>query len=336
MNAQRSVGVYQPRSRRAQLAELFAGLRVRIYAFLGVALWRFAGGSLLVISGAMLLMIAGYDAADPSLDVATGKEVANWLGKTGAFGADLLLRFLGLSALALAANSAAWGWQMISRGTRPEQPLLRAGAALSGLLLSSAGLGILPGFGTFPAGAGGVLGNAIGPLLEGAEKAWSLKWLAPSVSILMGFAGVALVLWASGMAMRVGYGLTGIGALLWRNAPRLLPGRGAARVVREAPLRQTDDLADDDLAAADEFEEPEIQPAASMRENSEALVRRSGERRRKGRVKLELQPALNLAEGEYQLPPLGLLAEAPCRVRESCGFGRCAERKCALVGGGAG
>ncbi len=109
MNAQRSVGVYQPRSRRAQLAELFAGLRVRIYAFLGVALWRFAGGSLLVISGAMLLMIAGYDAADPSLDVATGKEVANWLGKTGAFGADLLLRFLGLSALALAANSCGLG-----------------------------------------------------------------------------------------------------------------------------------------------------------------------------------------------------------------------------------
>src|SRR5207248_2689818 len=44
---------------------------------------------------------------------------------------------------------------------------------------------------------------------------------------------------------------------------------------------------------------------------AETRVRRNDERKRKARLKLGLQPALNLAEGEYQLPPLGVLTEAP-------------------------
>ena len=85
MSRQRGIGIYQPRSRRAQIAEVLAELRERFYGLVGVALWRLLGCALLLFGAAMLLAIAGYDAADPSFDVATGKEVANWLGRTGAF-----------------------------------------------------------------------------------------------------------------------------------------------------------------------------------------------------------------------------------------------------------
>ena len=44
---------------------------------------------------------------------------------------------------------------------------------------------------------------------------------------------------------------------------------------------------------------------------SQKRVRRSEEPKRKPNLKTRLQPALNLAEGEYQLPPLGLLSEPP-------------------------
>ncbi len=40
-------------------------------------------------------------------------------------------------------------------------------------------------------------------------------------------------------------------------------------------------------------------------------VRRSDDKKRKPNLKTRLQPALNLAEGEYQLPPLSLLKEPP-------------------------
>jgi S-DNA-T family DNA segregation ATPase FtsK/SpoIIIE len=312
MNAQRSVGVYQPRSRRAQVADAFSALRERTYALLGVTLWRLGGASLLAVSVAMLIAIAGYDAADPSFDVATGKDVANWLGRPGSFGADLLLRFFGLSALALTATLAAWGWQIASTGTHPGRFILRASIVVLGLILCSAGLGILPGFGSFPAGAGGVAGKLANRLLVSAGNAWSFEWLAPGASVLMGLSGVVLVLWASGMAVRVSRAGIAVAMLLWHSALRLLPHPGSARVVRKArPEDDDDDFTDDDFEAEDEFEEPDVQPALSVREMGETRVRRSGDRRRKGRVKLKLQAALNLAEGEYQLPPLGVLAETP-------------------------
>src|SRR5436309_280581 len=111
MSPQRGVGVYQPRSRRAQIAEFLAEVRQRFYAFMGAAVWRALGAASVVLAAVMLVSIAGYDGTDPSFDVATGKDVANWLGSTGAFASDLLLRIWGLSALALAAAVAAWGWE---------------------------------------------------------------------------------------------------------------------------------------------------------------------------------------------------------------------------------
>ena len=59
------------------------------------------------------------------------------------------------------------------------------------------------------------------------------------------------------------------------------------------------------------MDEPVTLRTQTRGETSGTLVRRSDERRRKSRAKSELQPALNLAAGEYQLPPLGLLSEAP-------------------------
>src|SRR4051812_28487503 len=116
MSPQRGIGVYQPRSRRAQMAELLGELRQRFHEVMRIALWRLLGCALLVMGTAMLVSIAGYDATDRSFDVATGKHVANWLGQIGADTADLLLRVWGLSALALAAAIAGWGWQILAKG----------------------------------------------------------------------------------------------------------------------------------------------------------------------------------------------------------------------------
>ena len=317
MSARRSVGVYQPRSRRAQIADALAGLRQRIYALLASAVWRLVGGGLLAIAAAMLVALAGYDATDPSFDVATGKEAANWLGRTGSFAADLMLRFWGLAALGFAAALSAWAWQMLSRAMPPRRLAWRAAALLFGLLICACGLGASPLFGSFPAGAGGIPGRLSWTALEALAGRTEWHWLPLASSIAIGLCGLLLVLWAAGANFRTTGVVAGGAGYAVTKIFRLVAGAGRERkaAVRRPLFEPDDDEADDlEEAEADDFDEMEETMAPrtrTPRETNETLVRRSDERRRKARAKSELQPALDLAEGEYQLPPLGLLSEAP-------------------------
>ena len=315
MSAQRSVGVYQPRSRRAQIAEAMAGLRQRACALLASAVWRLLGGGFLALAAALLIALAGYDATDPSFDVATGKDASNWLGSTGSFTADFMLRFWGLAAVGFAATMSAWAWQMLSRAMPPRRFAWRAGALFFGLLVCACGLGALPLFGSFPSGAGGIPGRLSWTALESLSVRTHWHGLPLASSIAMGLCGLALVLWAAGANFRTagivagvaGYGVTSIfrafGAMRG-------PKPAIRRPVFEADDDDEDDLEDTEVDEFDEIEEP-VARARAPRETNETLVRRGDERRRKLRAKSELQPALNLAEGEYQLPPLGLISEPP-------------------------
>ena len=71
-----------------------------------------------------------------------------------------------------------------------------------------------------------------------------------------------------------------------------------------------DDETDED-DEEDDFDSDGPFDAPVSRDAPEKRVRRAEDRRRKAKSKGDSQPALNLAEGEYQLPPLGLLTEAP-------------------------
>jgi S-DNA-T family DNA segregation ATPase FtsK/SpoIIIE len=315
MSAQRSVGVYQPRSRRAQITEALAGLRQRIYVLLASALWRLLGGALLAVAAALLVALAGYDATDPSFDVATGKEAANWLGRSGSFTADLMLRFWGLAALGFAVVLSAWAWQMLSRALPPRRLAWRAAALFIGLLICACGLGALPLFGSFPAGAGGIPGRLSWTALEALAGRTQLHWLPLAGSIVTGLSGLALMLGAAGANFRTAGAVAGAAsyavARFFHIAAGAIPERKAA--IRR-PAFEPDDEDGLEEVEADDFEdmdEPVPLRTQAPGEASGTLVRRSDERRRKSRAKSELQPALNLAAGEYQLPPLGLLSEAP-------------------------
>jgi S-DNA-T family DNA segregation ATPase FtsK/SpoIIIE len=309
MSAQR-LGVYQPRSRRVRIAEAFASLREHAGVLLGSVIWRLSGCALLAFAAALLIMLAGYDSTDPSFDVATGKEAANWLGRTGSFGADLLLRIWGLAALALPAVLAAWGWQMSTRANPPHHFAWRGAALFAALWLCAAGSGALPGVGFFPAGAGGVCGEVTWPLFQATGNQARLSWLPEALAGIIGMCGLILLFWAS--AVRV----AALGSLA-RGAVFLLGrfGRFGAAFKWQRTIPQRRVLIEDEPEDEDIEEvpyEPEEQSRESVaQENGETLVRRSMDRRRKARTKLELQAALNLAEGEYQLPPLGVLTQAP-------------------------
>ncbi len=317
MSAQR-MGVYQPRSRRAQIAEAFAALRDRTWVLLGGVIWRLAGCALLAVAAVILIMLAGYDSTDPSFDVATGKEAANWLGRTGSFGADLLLRIWGLAALALPAVLAAWGWQMSTRVNPPRHFAWRGGALFAGLWLCASGMGAIPGFVSLPAGAGGMGGEVTWPLFQALAGRAQVTQVPLVAASIIGLCGAMLLAWASAIGARtLTAGAIGAGSLigrLFRAGGSLKPRqRGTQRrvFIADEPEEEDWDEEDDDGGDEDDDDEPEPHRAAVAQETGETLVRRTMDRRKKSRTKLELQTALNLAEGEYQLPPLGVLAEAP-------------------------
>src|SRR5207249_10775391 len=114
MSAQRSAGVYQPRSRRGQVADAIASFRDWMRELVAEMLRRALGLVLVALGIALIAALASYDSAEPSFNVATGREARNWLGATGPYAADLLLQILGVPALAMAATLGAWRWQTAS------------------------------------------------------------------------------------------------------------------------------------------------------------------------------------------------------------------------------
>ena len=311
MGANRSVGVYQPRSRRGQIADAFDSFRVWLLDLLTETLWRGLGALLLIIAIAVFVSLASHDAGDPSLDVATGREATNWLGGLGAYTADLLFQLFGVAAFVLAAAVASWGWQML-RGARLKQFALRALASLLGALLLAAALGAVPDMLDLPAGAGGIPGRMAIFFIGKIAGAFGV-WVGIAVPVLFATLGVLLVVVATGLKART-LAAAGMGTLaLLQSAGASVLNFSFRRRASEDENQETEPAWEDEPSDDDEFEPDEAldaEEAPVQRDMRGRRVQRD-ERPRKLKGKSDSQPALNLAEGEYQLPPLGLLMEPP-------------------------
>lgn len=101
-------GVYQPRTRGAAIGDALAGARQALSDLLKMMVLRGAGGVLFAAGLAASLSLATYSPDDASLNNATGREAANWLGPFGATAADLLLQQFGIAALAFLAPPMTW------------------------------------------------------------------------------------------------------------------------------------------------------------------------------------------------------------------------------------
>ena len=313
MGANRSIGAYQPRSRRGQIADALESFRNWLGDLVSETLWRGTGVTLLLVATAMVVSLLSYDAADPSLDVATGREAANWLGGLGAYSADLLFQLFGAAAFSLAATVGCWGWQL-ARGTRLRQFALRALGMLLGALLLAAALGRAPDAVFLPAGWGGIPGRMALFATIRIANAFA-PWLAIAIPILFAALGLVLVFVATGIKARA-LGRAGLGTLALGHAAGgflyRLAFRRPARVQEDDEDEEwsDDDDTDDEGTPAFDPDDDDDDDAPAPRDMRGRRVQRE-ERPRKGTGKGGSQPALNLAEGEYQLPPLGLLTEPP-------------------------
>lgn len=163
---------------------------------------RFRGGVICVVGAGLLLSVATYNAADPSLNAATGQPATNALGGAGAALADMVMQSMGLAGWMAAALMLVFG---MSRVTQPDPAAhrrdLRVRAAVGGLgLLALAGLLAAPPKPVawpLAKGLGGFWGDGLLNLLAGLLN----------FARLPGAHLIAALLLAIGAAVALGYAI---------------------------------------------------------------------------------------------------------------------------------
>ena len=311
--AKRSYGVYQPRSRAGAIGDAMANLRDGAMHLLHDTLLRFVGMMMLAFVILALLALASFDAGDPSLNEATGRAANNWLGQPGAFGADLMLEAFGVGVLALILPLGVWGWRFATGGSI-EKFRWRLIALVLGTIFLAAAFGGLPSVGQLPAGAGGVLGQIAFVFNGKVASAFALPWLAYVIPAIFASFGLTLAWIAAGIQLEFAFRAMKKVAVFSARSGRAIAAipfwRPRARFAAEDhdEFEEADEDADDSMFGIS----PE--PLTPRDMSRTGRVQRADEKKRKAKPKSDRQPALNLAAGEYQLPPLGFLNEPPVEI----------------------
>jgi len=306
-------GVYHPRARGGAMSDALANAKYAINRLMRVAALRAAGLLLLFAAAAALVALVSYSSDDASLNNANLRDAGNWLGPFGAVAADLMLQIFGWAALAFLAPLFVWGARAV-RDKSLKYAMWRLVAWPLGTITVAAGLGLLPPLASLPAGAGGMIGIAAGGLSAHAAQVWqmpSLSWALPLGLLIV---GLPLAFLATGLRLApIARGIIAIPA-----GAKWLAGLVKRPQIHFGHDEEADHEYEDDDEGAYHLDDGEDEPDAVVPESIAAtrLAERQKSRvRRDPRVttpkRADKQPALNLSSGEYQLPALGLLTEAP-------------------------
>lgn len=294
-----------------------------------------------LIGVALLLALASYSHTDPSWNTARDDNfngIHNLMGLPGAYLADVLLQTIGLGGMVFAIVLIVWGIRFWRR-----DPIGPVWARVAALLFS--GICISIAFARLPAGdwllhpwLGGSGGTLMLDRIAGIFDPVLPDPVHVSVALGAGFVGCTALLYACVVSRDEIFGFFGLiwgglcaaGTLLLQaatsfrewvghyNDPDYRPVKQSLR--KPAPRRAPVIISDEDEEGEEEEdgEEEEQQedseddqgPLRATRTKSNIKVVAS--RKQKGKVKSR-QLSLSLSEdsGEWELPTLDLLAEAP-------------------------
>ncbi|WP_309627098.1 DNA translocase FtsK 4TM domain-containing protein [Brevundimonas sp.] len=298
---------------------------------------RFRGVLQALLATLLVVALVSWNPADPSLNAAASTAPTNWLGANGALFADLFMQSLGLAAWPAAALTVAFGLaaaigDAIQQRLKPTA--LKALAASGGVLSLSAALSALAAPTAWPlaAGLGGLWGDGVIGLVDSGFRALGV----PGGSIIGGIAFLAFGLWACGYA--VGLRLSDFAeGVAWasglrrpaepvtpvrRRPVRPEPGTEPTpvRAPRRAPKLELPDY-DEAEAEADTplpWDEPVHTPAYAAPRAAENEIKVAAPKPAKTSKKTldDDQAVFDFVrpEGDFSLPPLGMLAKPQARV----------------------
>ena len=73
-------------------------------------LWRLFGAFIITLTLAAFASLVGYDAADASANVATSRQIHNYLGSFGSNLADFIVTYWGISLAVFLIAPISWGY----------------------------------------------------------------------------------------------------------------------------------------------------------------------------------------------------------------------------------
>ncbi len=191
--------------------------------------------SLGVIALVVIVALLSFDPRDPGFSsTGVGDVIHNRVGSTGAFFADLLYFLFGRPAyllpLALGVTAARMARVRVATEASSRANFAVRGLGFAMLLASSCALtGLHWNPGALPAGAGGVVGTAIGTGLSNGMN-------------LLGATLLLLAAWAASAAVAFGISwirvIDGLGAAVWRGIKHLRERRHVTREVNDGRERK--------------------------------------------------------------------------------------------------
>ncbi|MBL0769348.1 DNA translocase FtsK 4TM domain-containing protein [Sphingopyxis sp. DHUNG17] len=246
----------------------------------------------------LTLALVTYDSTDSALNTAAGGDAANWMGRAGAWFADLGLSIAGAPVVLLLPLLGILAWRLWKGDPQPYWKRQLA-YSLAGILLIGLGAELWAPASTaaMPAGWGGIIalivGGAITPLFERAgDPAAALI----RIGTILALAGIGF--WLAWRALRLEKG--------WAQRLRL-PAAEASRVVEPAAP-----AAADDTPRAPNLMERVIRPRPRAEPSDRAPPEIADPVERSAPSKPKSKPQSELF-ANYQLPSIDLLAPAPER-----------------------
>ncbi|WP_425990327.1 DNA translocase FtsK 4TM domain-containing protein [Brevundimonas sp. TWP2-3-2] len=303
---------------------------------------RFRGVLQALLATLLVVALVSWNPADPSLNAASSIAPTNWLGANGALFADLFMQSLGLAAWPAAALTVAFGLaaaigDAIQQRLKPTP--LKALAASGGVLSLSAALSALAAPTAWPlaAGLGGLWGDGVIGLVDTGFRALGV----PGGAIIGGVAFLAFGLWACSYA--VGLRLSDFAeGVAWASGLRRAPEPAGPQTARRRPTRPETEVEAaparaprraprlemplDDEAGPDAplpwDEQGPVTPApaypALAPRTAENEIKVAAPKPAKSSKKTldDDQAVFDFVrpEGDFDLPPLGMLAKPQARV----------------------
>ena len=311
----RAARTYSRRASRSR--EQFDELIDRVQEFLRNMSMRAGGAAMIVLAAWITLALATFSISDPSWNNATAADVANRAGPLGAVVADLLLQMLGGAAFLLAPPLAIWGGFAVIGGAPEETPSdfwFRLAIAPFAILAGAGFAASLPAPIDWPyvAGPGGLFGDGVIAL---TAALFGIINLVPR-AIVTGamFAVMALPAYAilCGLTRdRLAEAVFAVQDLYDICADYVIDAWEWARLRlgRDADEDREEDEPSGDLDEDEEYEDDE-EPVLAAPSRKRKIIRKEQRKAQSKREKREAQPVLPVfSAGDYELPPLNLLAK---------------------------
>ncbi|MGR4862897.1 DNA translocase FtsK 4TM domain-containing protein [Caulobacter sp. LARHSG274] len=296
---------------------------------------RFRGGVICVVGAGLLLAVATYNAADPSLNAATGQAASNALGGPGAALADIVMQSLGLSGWVAALLMLVFG---LTRVSQPDPAAhrrdLRVRALVGGLgLLALAGLLAAPPHPSawpLARGLGGFWGDGLLDLIAGVLAFARLPGARLIAALLLAIAAAVALGYAIGVRRvdpeAIGDLLHGLARPRERApapvaAPEPVARTRPARKIAEAIAATPEPAPRKAAKPAKPAPPPQVEDDDAFEPSFEvrplAIAQPKTPNRVNTREQREQQKAFDFDdEGGFQLPELAMLAKPKPRSAE--------------------